>query len=355
MERILLNAPSMQAEITIGVGALEDRLPRLVGAENCFWFTDETVYHYHGARLNGYFGDTPKFVMPSGEEHKNFNTLQNLLSAMTSAGLTRKGTLFIVGGGVVGDVGGLAAALYMRGIRCVQIPTTLLAQVDSSVGGKTAIDHDGVKNIVGAFYQPSEVIIDPEFLETLPPREIKCGLGEIVKYAALDAELYAALEQAKSFHDLAFLKTLVSPCVRYKAGVVERDEKESGERKSLNVGHTTGHAVELFYNLSHGESVLFGMALETQIAVDLGVCEKEHGEKLLSIVEKALGESRIEFGDFSFAALAKSDKKNEKKNEIVLSVAKSLGEWTTLSLAFDDYLAALQAAAKKCFTVNNEE
>jgi 3-dehydroquinate synthase len=255
--------------------------------------------------------------------------------------------LFAVGGGVVGDIGGLAAALYMRGISCVQIPTTLLAQVDSSVGGKTAVDLCGVKNVVGAFYQPCEVLIDPQFLKTLPARELKCGLGEIVKYAALSTEIFEKLKMnPDKLTDLDFLSSLILDCVRHKARVVELDEKENGERKSLNVGHTTGHAIELVCNLSHGESVLWGMKIETKIAVDKGACDKAYGEKLLSLIDKALQVSPVSTVDFScideMVKRAKSDKKNTDDNKIQMAVAKAKGEWTLLSLSEEDYRKSVQ-------------
>ncbi|MBQ9730100.1 MAG: 3-dehydroquinate synthase, partial [Clostridia bacterium] len=342
------NAPSMQATIPIGCGALESRLPSLLSKGKNFLLTDENVHRLYGEKLNELFPGVPTFVMSAGEENKNFLTLQNILSAMLKAELKRGSTLFAVGGGVVGDIGGFAASVYMRGIECVQIPTTLLAQVDSSVGGKTAIDFCGVKNSIGAFYQPKEVLIDPTFLRTLPPREIKCGLGEIVKYAALSKEIFDLLSgKETSFTDLAFLQTLITACVRHKAGVVERDEKECGERKSLNVGHTTGHAVELSFGLSHGESVLYGMALETRIAMECGACEKEYGKQLLSIVERALTVEPyepIKMVDTSFAERAKSDKKNAKDGEIVLAVAKSKGAWQTLALGYEEYVQALNRA-----------
>jgi 3-dehydroquinate synthetase len=254
--------------------------------------------------------------------------------------------VFALGGGVVGDIAGLAAATYMRGVSCVQIPTTLLSQVDSSVGGKTAVDHGGVKNVVGAFYQPQEVLIDPTFLDTLPEREIKCGLGEIVKYAALNKEVFQRLYKEVNLSDLAFLKTLIYPCVLHKAKVVKKDEKESGERKSLDVGHTTGHAIELVYGLSHGESVLCGMKAETKMAIAHGVCQNEYGEKLLEIIGKALSVAPVETPNFEdvekFAYKAKADKKNDENGAINLSVAKKEGAWTSLVLPFDRYVLGLK-------------
>ena len=350
MEEILLKTPSMTGKIFVGEDVLASRLPLLTAGQKNFVLTDSNVYSLYPDFFKKYFNKAPVFVLPAGEENKKYKALYEIFRKMTEAGLHRSSRLFAVGGGVVGDIGGLAAALYMRGISCVQIPTTLLSQVDSSVGGKTAVDLGGVKNVVGAFYQPCEVLVAPSFLQTLPPREIKCGMGEIVKYAALNAELYTTLKANENkLGDLAFLQTLVAPCIQHKASVVEADEKESGERKSLNVGHTTGHAIELTSGLSHGESVLYGMRFETRIAISAGVCEKEYGAALLQLIDKALSVAPVAETDFSGigkdAEKARADKKNADDGHIKIAVAKSVGEWTMLSLPFEKYRDALINAA----------
>ncbi len=324
----------------MGDEAIDSRLPTLKEGKRCFVVTDSNVYALYKDWFDFYFAGIEIFVLPAGEEHKNFQSLYAILEKMAGAGMKRTSRLFAVGGGVVGDIAGLAAALYMRGISLAQIPTTLLAQVDSSVGGKTAVDLAGVKNIVGAFYQPCEVLIAPKFLRTLPAREIKCGLGEIVKYAALDEEIFDRLWEA-DFEDVSRLRELISACVRHKAKVVAADEKESGERRSLNVGHTTGHAIELGSGLSHGESVLYGMRLETKMAIAAGVCEKAYGEKLLALIDRAIAIAPFSRTDFSkigeWATLAKADKKNGEDGYIQMAVAKNRGAWTTFSLPFEEY------------------
>lgn len=336
----------MEGKIYVGTDVIENRLPLLTAGQKNFVLTDTNVYALYEDWFKRWFSDTEIFVLTAGEEYKNFQSLYEILQKMTGAGLHRTSRLFAVGGGVIGDIGGLAASLFMRGISCVQIPTTLLAQVDSSVGGKTAVDLGGVKNIVGAFYQPCEVLVDPNFLNTLPKREIKCGLGEIVKYAALSGEIFDMLaENADKMQELDFLTTLIEACINHKARVVEADEKESGERRSLNVGHTTGHAIELTIGLSHGESVLHGMKLETLMAIESGVCEREYGEKLLSIIEKALAIQPIGKTDFSSigetALKALADKKNTDDGQVKMAVAKAKNEWTMFSLPFSDYRSAL--------------
>ena len=351
MEIIQVTTPSMKGKIYLGEEVIENRLPALKEGKKCFVVTDSNVYALYSTWFQRWFEGAEIYVLPAGEENKNFHSLYAILEKMTAAGMRRTSRLFAVGGGVVGDIGGLAAALYMRGISCVQIPTTLLAQVDSSVGGKTAVDLGGVKNVVGAFYQPCEVLVNPAFLKTLPERELKCGLGEIVKYAALSGEIFDMLENNVSlFGDVKYLTGLISACIRHKAKVVEMDEKESGERRSLNVGHTTGHAIELTSGHSHGECVLYGMLLETRIAIEVGVCEREYGERLLALVQSAIKLSPYKAMDFSriaeSAEKARSDKKNTEDGLIQMAVAKTKNEWTMLSLPFEEYRAALVRAAK---------
>ena len=342
MKEILLQTATQTANIYVGDDAIDKRLPALIQGQKNFVLTDSNVYDIYGGWIKTQFTDTPTFVLQAGEERKTFASLGEILQKMTEAGLHRNSRLFAIGGGVIGDIGGLAAALYMRGISCVQIPTTLLSQVDSSVGGKTAVDLNGVKNIVGAFYQPKEVLVAPRFLKTLPAREIKCGLGEIIKYCALDKGIFEKIVSAVCpWDDLQFLQSLIIDCIEYKAGVVTRDEKETGERKCLNVGHTTGHAIELSTGLSHGESVLYGTYLETCVAIEKGVCEQAYGKRLLAVLKKALAIPPVSSPDFSGIAKdlekAKADKKNADDGRIQMAVAKSLGEWTILALPFDEY------------------
>ncbi len=349
MEHVTLKTPSMQGNIYVGDDALEARLPILLQGQKNFVLTDSNVYTLYKNWFERHFKNVEIFVMPAGEENKNFQSLYEILLKMAGAGMHRTSRLFAVGGGVIGDIGGLAAALFMRGISCVQIPTTLLAQVDSSVGGKTAVDLDGAKNIVGAFYQPCEVVVCPQFLSTLPQRELKCGIGEIIKYAALNAEVFDLLESnVDNLSNIHFLTALITACIRHKTAVVERDEKESGERKSLNVGHTTGHAIELAYGLSHGESVLYGMRLETKIAIREGACNETYGNRLLVLIDRALALEPIASPNFSNIAdcadKAKLDKKNTDDGNIQMAVAKSKGEWTMLAMPFERYKAALTCA-----------
>ena len=208
-------------------------------------------------------------TFPAGEESKNLQTLGSLYDGLAEAGLTRSDAVVALGGGVTGDMGGLAAATFLRGIAFVQIPTSLLATVDSSVGGKVAIDLSSGKNLVGAFYQPKVVFIDPELLKTLPVRYLHDGLAEVIKYGCImDKELFMMLEKIQNDTELlARADEIIETCCNIKARIVEHDEFDTGERMLLNFGHTLGHAVEKTFHFdkySHGEGVGIGMVLLTR-------------------------------------------------------------------------------------------
>jgi 3-dehydroquinate synthase len=346
MEIIDVKTPSYEGKIYLGEDVIKERLPALTKGRKCFVVTDDNVYALYAEWFQQCFEGAEIYVLPAGEKNKNFQSLCDILEKMAAAGMRRNSRLFAVGGGVVGDIGGLAAALYMRGISYVQIPTTLLAQIDSSVGGKTAVDVCGIKNLVGAFYQPCEVLVNPAFLNTLPAREIKCGLGEMVKYAALCGEIFDVLSSdIYRLGNLSYLTGFIADCIRYKAKVVGEDEKETGARRCLNLGHTTGHAIESACGLSHGECVLYGLYLETKVAIEKGVCEKDYGEKLLNLVCGSLAvEPRSTlFHHVLEEGLEKAllDKKNTDDGRVQLAVAKSRGEWATLSLEFEEYRQAI--------------
>ncbi|MCH5162920.1 MAG: 3-dehydroquinate synthase [Clostridiales bacterium] len=207
------------------------------------------------------------FVIEAGEKSKNIDTLCSILAEMHRRGLQRRDRVAAFGGGVVGDITGLAAALYMRGIEWINVPTSLLAMVDAGIGGKTAIDFDGVKNLVGAFHEPTDIYVNVGFLKTLPDREWLCGSGELVKTCALDAAAYKKLNENIDLllnKDVDGVYLLIECAIEIKNGVVTADLRESGLRKILNVGHTVGHALESLdgYKLGHGEYVFKGMMVE---------------------------------------------------------------------------------------------
>ena len=221
-------------------------------------------------------------ALPAGEKHKTWATAGRILEAMARAGLDRKSLLVAVGGGVITDLGGFVASAYMRGIRAVLVPTTLLGQVDAAIGGKTGVNLPHGKNLAGAFWQPAAVFCDPETLKTLPAREYVSGLGEVVKYGMIrDAELFATMERRIDeikARDPGALDEIVHRCAAIKADVVQRDERESGERAILNYGHTIGHALEAAGNykaLHHGEAVSIGMEAEAIVSMELGIAPLE--------------------------------------------------------------------------------
>ncbi len=232
--------------------------------------------------------------VPVGESSKSLAVVSRLYTRLARARIDRSGTLIALGGGVVGDLGGFVAATYMRGIRLAQVPTTLLAMVDSSIGGKTGVNHAGAKNLVGAFYQPVVTVADVRMLVTLPDRELRSGLAEVIKTAVIgDAVLFDYLEQhltAVLRRDTAALVEVISRCAAFKARVVEADEREHSERRILNYGHTIGHAVEAaagFRRLTHGEAIAIGMALEARLAQRLGLAAAAVVERQNALLARA--------------------------------------------------------------------
>jgi 3-dehydroquinate synthase len=233
-------------------------------------------------------------VLEDGERYKTWTAVERIVDTLLEAGADRQATLFALGGGVVGDLTGFAAACFMRGIAYVQVPTTLLAQVDSSVGGKTAVNHPLGKNLIGAFHQPSLVVADLEALATLPQRELIAGLAEVIKYGAVaDAAFFDWIDvnlDALLGRDRQALAHAVSRSCELKASIVGRDEKESGLRAILNFGHTFGHAIEAVTGFGpwlHGEAVGCGMVLAAELSAQLGLIDRPGARRLAALVERA--------------------------------------------------------------------
>lgn len=231
--------------------------------------------------------------IPDGEEYKNPATLNRVYDDLLAAGVDRSSFIVALGGGVVGDLAGYAAATWLRGIPFVQVPTTLLSQVDSSVGGKTGIDHPQGKNLIGAFYQPRLVLIDVATLATLDPRQFRAGLAEVIKYGAIIDRPFFEYLETNMAGILAMEPDVLTAIIRrsceLKAQVVELDEKESGLRAILNYGHTLGHAFEAlsgYSGLVHGEAVAIGMALAAQVSVSRGLCSREEADRIVALIER---------------------------------------------------------------------
>ncbi len=275
---LTVSTPAQRYEIIVENGSLSN-VGKLWGLDKnerkVFIVTDSGVPAEYAKCVASQCTDAVIFTFLQGEEYKNFDTLQDICGAMLENKMNRHDCVIAVGGGVTGDMAGFAASCYMRGIDFYNIPTTLLSQVDSSVGGKTAIDFRGVKNIIGAFYQPKGVLIDPNVLKTLDDRQIACGMAEIIKMAAtLDKELFEKLEADADID----LESLIEAALRAKISVVEKDEKEAGLRKVLNFGHTLGHGIESNSAMLHGEAVALGM---------LPMASREMRERLIPILKRA--------------------------------------------------------------------
>jgi 3-dehydroquinate synthase len=288
-----------QYPIHIGPGLLDDvaTLAALAPGRHVLVVSDAHVAPHYLARVAAAFDGKAcaTHVLPAGEQEKNLGRFGELMHALAGLGASRDVTLVALGGGVIGDLTGFAAACWMRGVRFVQLPTTLLAMVDSSVGGKTAVDLPEGKNLVGAFHQPSAVIADTRTLATLPDRELRAGLAEVIKYGALgDARFFDWVQaNAKGLLDRdadALAQAIATSCA-HKAGIVARDETETGERMLLNLGHTFGHAIEAeegFGGLVHGEAVAVGMVLAARLSANLGLAPTQDTERLVAALD-ALG------------------------------------------------------------------
>lgn len=256
--------------------------------------SDDNVFPLYGEIITKALSDSGfechSFVLPHGEPTKSFQSLPKIYEALLNAKLTRSDLLIALGGGVIGDLAGFAASSYLRGIKFVQIPTSLLAQVDSSVGGKVAVDLPQGKNLVGAFYHPKAVIIDPDVLNTLPDHFISDGMGEVIKYGCIkDKELFELLCKHTSFEDLKpELTQIIARCVDIKRVVVEADQFDLGERILLNFGHTLAHTIEQHFNYereSHGEAVGIGMYQITKIAEEKGLTAFGCAEQIKKALE----------------------------------------------------------------------
>jgi 3-dehydroquinate synthase len=285
-------------DVVIRPGVLH-HLPELLAKWNrgatLFLVTDTNVGRLYGRKMHHLLVSAGWSVVlvdvPAGERSKSIDCYHSLTGALLRSGIRRNSVIVALGGGVVGDLAGFVAATVLRGVEYIQVPTSLLAQVDSSVGGKTGIDHTMGKNLIGAFHQPSLVVIDPEVLRTLPPAEFRNGLAEVVKIAAaLDGRFFRFLERSAPLltrTNTLLLARTIRAAVGLKAAVVQRDEREAGLRKALNLGHTIGHAVESAsgYQLRHGEAVSIGLILEGRLAVTCGVLSVNDHLRLLRLLE----------------------------------------------------------------------
>ena len=312
-------------DIRIGAGLLGDAATwdSLPAAAAALVVTNSTVAPLYAKQLceslRAHYRSVFEVVLPDGEAHKDWATLNLVFDALLSHGCDRKTVLFALGGGVVGDMAGFAAASYMRGVPFVQVPTTLLAQVDSSVGGKTAINHPLGKNMIGAFYQPARVVCDLDTLATLPARELSAGLAEVIKYGPIaDMEFLGWIEaniDALLRRDRAALAHAVRRSCEIKADVVGQDERESGLRAILNFGHTFGHAIEAglgYGEWLHGEAVGCGMVMALQLSKRLGSIDDSFVQRVTALIARAgLPTVGPSLGADRYLELMRVDKKAE--------------------------------------------
>jgi 3-dehydroquinate synthase len=314
-----------------------DRLFEYTDANKILIVVSEKVNKIYGEELN--FKNSVKFVLKDGENQKNFKNYQKIINFASKNKLERKDAIVAIGGGVVGDIAGFAASTYLRGIDFIQVPTTLLACVDSSVGGKVAINTDFGKNLVGTFYQPKAVFCNLNFLHTLDERQYKTGLAEVIKYAYIEKSCGAAKEydffeflsanpQAVYERNLPVLSEIVKASLNLKIAVVSKDEKEQGLRKILNFGHTYGHALEKLTNYqkyTHGEAVAFGMKFSIILAFKRDLISEDYKDRALALLDKySLVEKRPKISPKKIIELMKQDKKVENgKINFILPFSKS--------------------------------
>lgn len=291
--RISVRTHSAEYAVTIGAGltaSLAQTLNDVSFPARRFIVSSTTVWRLHSGRFQSVTGEEP-ILIPDGERFKTLSTVAKIYDALVRAQADRGAGVVAIGGGVVGDVAGFAAATFLRGLPVAQVPTTLLAQVDSSVGGKTGVNHPAGKNLIGAFHQPSAVIVDPEVLATLPRREFRAGLYEVVKYGVIASrpllERVAGGLPALFARDTAVLLPIIAECCQIKATVVGEDERESGRRRILNFGHTAGHALEAvtkYRRFRHGEAVGFGMLVAAELSCARGTMTAADRDTLRAVI-----------------------------------------------------------------------
>ncbi len=297
MKKLNMNLGSITSNIIIEKGIIKNagrEIRKVYSSNKIAVVTDENVFGLYGEILEKSLAAenfTPTFiVIKPGEQSKTVDTLKHVYSNLVSMGITRGDLIVALGGGVVGDLAGFAASTYLRGIDFVQIPTSLLAQIDSSIGGKVAVNLDEGKNLIGSFYHPKLVLVDPEVLNSLPEKFVKDGLGEAIKYGCIrDKELFSMLLDIKSnFELLDNIEDIIFRCLSIKKETVEMDEKDKGIRMLLNFGHTIGHAIEKYFNYekySHGEAVSVGMYWITKKSEEMGITEKGTSDKIKGALE----------------------------------------------------------------------
>src|ERR1035437_10224741 len=338
MKKIKVLKGKDRYEVFSGIGSF-DLFPELIAQKglnkNILYVIDENVMKYHSAKIKSVMektgGRNNIYIMPAGEKNKSKECYNNILTFMTDNNYGRDSLIAAIGGGVTGDIAGFVASTYMRGIQLVQIPTTLLAIVDSSVGGKTGINFFNRKNIVGTFYQPDFVLTDTVFLDTLPENEVISGTGEIIKYAFLsDRDFYNDVND--SFDSIIslnnkILNKIIPVCIKMKAEIVSEDEQESGLRKILNLGHTFAHAYESYFDfgIKHGNAVAAGIVSSLFLSFKKGIINKTSLNYFLNLPSKINYTRPNHLNEAEIINRMLSDKKN-REGRIKFILIKDIGE-----------------------------
>ena len=352
LTRVDVTTGSRPSTIWIGDGAA-DRLPMLLDAHGVgarrFVVSSPIVWRFHGEQIRAALGAAGASVEPiliaDGERFKTLASVSRIYDTLIRSGADRGSAIIAIGGGVIGDTAGFAAATFLRGITLVQVPTTLLAQVDSSVGGKTGVNHALGKNLIGAFHQPSVVVVDPLLLRTLPRREFRSGLYEVVKYGVIASrglfDRLAANTKAIFARDPAVLVPAIVESIRIKAEVVSKDEREGGLRRILNFGHTVGHALEAvtkYRRFRHGEAIAYGMLAAADLGVVRGALADRERQALTALVTQ-LG-PLPPVADLPMAGILEAVRRDKKvvngRLHFVLAIA--IGATTTVDDATEDEL-----------------
>jgi len=336
MKEFILNLRNRNSSILIKKG-LVSRFGEIVfnkfGKKRIFIITDSTVKRLYGPKIQENLSSLHDRVeiisVEAGEKSKNFEMAGKLCNQMLELGMRRGDLIVALGGGVIGDLAGFVASILFRGVQYIQLPTTLLAQVDSSVGGKVGVDTARGKNLIGNFYQPDLVVIDPDFLKTLEPIHIYNGMAEVIKYGVIfDAAFFDFLLNIPSDRLSTYYEEIVALCVEYKIRVVEIDEFDKNERMVLNFGHTLGHALERFYDyegLLHGEAVSIGMVWAAKMSHTLGMITQEEVTKIETTLQKYMLPTRLTVDFELLKPLMEQDKKNLNDKVTLILLAK-IGE-----------------------------
>jgi 3-dehydroquinate synthase len=349
--RVDVTAGSRTSTILIGNGVSERLAPLLdahgVGARR-FVVSSPVVWRLHGDHIQRALGSVDPILLPDGERFKNLQSVSRVYEALIRAGADRGSAIVAVGGGVVGDTAGFAAASFLRGITLAHVPTTLLAQVDSSIGGKVGVNHALGKNLIGAFHQPAVVVVDPLLLKTLPRREFRSGLYEVIKYGMIASrglfDRLASETRAIVARDPDMLVPAIEESCRIKADVVSKDEREGGLRRILNYGHTVGHALEAvtkYRRFRHGEAIAFGMLAAADLAVVRGALTDSNRQALARLIA-ALG-PLPSIADLAIPEVMDAIRRDKKvlNGRLHFVIATDIGTTTTVDDVTEDELRAV--------------